>query len=117
MYFKRICLLIIILFCFILLFGCLSNADLNMQKGRESFKRGDYSTAIKYFDNITQKYPNYKIAWFEKGWAYYRLGDYESARAAYNHLIEIDSNEASCGGGDAIKCYDAVESVIEKRII
>ena len=51
----------------------------------------DYSGAIDDYNKAIELYPNYAIAYYNRGGAKYDLKDYAGAIADYNKAIELDS--------------------------
>ena len=88
-----------------------------IDQGNEYFNKGDFVTAIDYYEKITND-PNYVKALFNKALALDNLERYDDAIAFYDKVLDIDHNDALTwyNKGDAldslqrydeaIKCYD-----------
>ena len=58
-------------------------------KGRDFMKRGDYQTAIKYFQQAKEKDSTYSAPYYRLGLCYEKTDDKEKALENYNKYLEI----------------------------
>lgn len=69
-----------------------NEADKWNDKGIDYYNSGKYDEAIKCFDKIIKKYPNYVWALHNKGIALYELGKYDESIKYYDRVLEKDPN-------------------------
>lgn len=50
---------------------------------------GDYQAAIVKFEQTLAQDPNYDLGWLHLGYAYFRLGQYDKAKEAFNHTLDL----------------------------
>jgi len=87
-------------------------------RGVEFYKRGEYATAIDYYDKAIEINPGYKYPWYNKSVAFDALRKYEEAIECADKAIEIDPDygqpwysKGNCYDSlgkyeEALKCYD-----------
>jgi tetratricopeptide (TPR) repeat protein len=59
-----------------------------IRRGNEAFARGDYQTALDYYDRAAAETLDPGQVAFDQAAAYYRLGDFASAEWAYRRSLE-----------------------------
>lgn len=82
----------------------IDNIDLAQQKFIECYVNGDEDT-IKLCSYVIQLYPNFALAYYNRGEAYYRLKKYEQAIQDCDKVIQLCPNFVSAYSfrGDAYK--------------
>ena len=63
-------------------------------KGFNAIESGNYSAAIKYFDEYLKKNPNSKAAYYNRGFAYQNLHKYDKAISDYTKAINLNPDYA-----------------------
>jgi len=72
--------------------------------GSNSFKEGKYEEAIEAFKKVTEKLPDYPVAYNNLGLSYLRNGDLDKAIIAFNKAIELKPDMIEAYFGLA-ECY------------
>lgn len=68
--------------------------DEKLNSANDFFNNKDYSSSIKLYDEILEKYPNHIFALINKGRAQSELGSNNAAIKNYNRVIELAPNYA-----------------------
>ena len=55
----------------------------------DCLQREDFRQALKHFEDALQACSEFPMAWNNKGWAHYRLGEVEEAKSAYVRSAEL----------------------------
>ena len=69
----------------------IARAEQHMKRGNELFKRWEYESAIKEYENVVNSGPNTELALNARyciGQSWYRAGNYDKALATFTNLIE-----------------------------
>jgi tetratricopeptide (TPR) repeat protein len=105
----------------------LSVKEINL-KGNECYAKGDYSTALDYYDQAINISPNYAKAWNNKGLALHKLRKYQEAIEYFDRALEIDPEFARAWNNkgnvlhslekyqEAIKYYDRAVKIDPKYV-
>lgn len=68
------------------------DADLDkvLEVGSRAMAVGDTVTALKIFDAIVRKAPNFAEGWNKRATVYYMMGNYEASLADIDHTLELE---------------------------
>ena len=92
-------------------------------KGCDYYNKGDYATAVEYFDKALEIDPNYVEAWNIKAIALLELERYDEAIKCYDKLIELNPKDTGYWClkislleklgryEEAIECYDKATEI------
>ena len=69
-------------------------ADDSCARGKVSFRKGDYKTAIAEYDEAIRLNPKLAKAYFNRGTAFYLIADRERAIADLSEAIRLDPSYA-----------------------
>jgi tetratricopeptide (TPR) repeat protein len=58
--------------------------------GSRAMAIGDVNTALKIFDAIVHKAPNFAEGWNKRATVYYMIGNYEASLADIDHVLELE---------------------------
>lgn len=58
--------------------------------GSHAMALGDTATALKIFDAIVKKAPNFAEGWNKRATVYYMMGDYEASLADIDRTLELE---------------------------
>jgi tetratricopeptide (TPR) repeat protein len=58
--------------------------------GTQAMSIGDTATALKIFDAIVHKEPNFAEGWNKRATVYYMMGDYKASLADIDHTLELE---------------------------
>src|SRR5262249_45455100 len=58
--------------------------------GTQAMAIGDTATALKIFDAIVQKEPNFAEGWNKRATVFYMMGDYQASLADIDHTLELE---------------------------
>jgi tetratricopeptide (TPR) repeat protein len=76
----------------------LSQSELSLKeivlKGNECYEKGNFITAIEYYNQAIQRDPNSADAWANKGRALGTLGKYNEAIQFVDRALQIDPSQA-----------------------
>lgn len=61
-----------------------------INKGIDSFRRGNFEDALRHYDRVIELDPNNVIAWNNKGVIFFKMGRVEDALEAYDNALKID---------------------------
>ena len=64
--------------------------DKVFQVGSQAMALGDTATALKLFDAIVEKAPNFAEGWNKRATVYYMMGNYEASLADIDHVLELE---------------------------
>ena len=64
--------------------------DQVFQVGSQAMAVGDTATALKIFDAIVQKAPNFAEGWNKRATIYYMMGNYEASLADIDRTLELE---------------------------
>ncbi|HSE74293.1 MAG TPA: tetratricopeptide repeat protein [Dongiaceae bacterium] len=64
--------------------------DQVFQLGSQAMAVGDTNTALKIFDAIVQKAPNFAEGWNKRATIYYMMGNYEASLADIDRTLELE---------------------------
>ena len=78
---KRMLLLFFLLLNFSFAYAMGSGEDIN--NGNRAYSEGQYKDALGYYEKSESTLPESPYVYFNKGTAYYKLGDYEKAKEAF----------------------------------
>ena len=67
-------------------------------KGCDCYSKGDYATAVEYFDKALEIDPNYVEAWHNKAIELMKLERYDEAIECYDKLIELNPKDTGYWG-------------------
>lgn len=73
----------------------LKNIDQYYKQVNKYIDNGEYSKALKEFNEEIRINPNYARAYYDRGDVYYDKGEYDKAIEDYNKAIKIDPNSQS----------------------
>jgi len=88
-----------------------------LKKGDALYDQGNYTEAIRAYDEAITLDPEDVYAWYNKGWALYSLGNYTEAIQAFDEAIRLDPEYAGAWTSkgiafdeqgnytEAIQCY------------
>jgi len=88
--------------------GAQKAAKAHFNEGAEYFKRGNYSSAAKEFEESVKLNPNYQKAYRNLGLVYKKLGDYKKAEINFDKAIAIvdgDQEVVQTATRDKINLY------------
>ncbi|HEX6119256.1 MAG TPA: tetratricopeptide repeat protein [Dongiaceae bacterium] len=64
--------------------------DQVFQLGSQAMAIGDTNTALKIFDTIVEKAPNFAEGWNKRATIYYMMGNYEASLADIDRTLELE---------------------------
>jgi len=64
------------------------------EKGKQLFEKKKYDAALKNFNSVIEKDPQFELAWHYKGRALYALGKFEEANRSIDKALELNSASA-----------------------
>lgn len=67
-----------------------SDLDQVFEVGSRAMALGDVNTALKVFDAIVHKAPNFAEGWNKRATVYYMMGDYEASLADIDRTLELE---------------------------
>ncbi len=67
-----------------------ASLDEVFEVGSQAMAVGDLTTALKIFDAIVQKAPNFAEGWNKRATIYYLMGDYEASLADIDRTLELE---------------------------
>ncbi|MCB9257209.1 MAG: tetratricopeptide repeat protein [Chitinophagales bacterium] len=103
--FKKVFLSICILFTLII---AASAQESNFDLAYEAYSEGDYNKSIDLYSLYLDEYESIN-AHFNRGLAYYKLGDYENAIFDYTYVIKEDPEDYEAWYNRGLAYYDAEE--------
>jgi tetratricopeptide (TPR) repeat protein len=79
----------------ILLLAAVAPARAEWNKGLEAYKKKDWATAVKEFEEVTKTNPDYAGAYYMLGVSQRALGQLSPAVASLRKAVELDGSQAS----------------------
>ncbi len=67
----------------------------SFESGYSTFERGDYSSAINYFSEVTRLAPNWVAGHYWLARSQLQLGQHDEARNGLNYVLQIENNPNS----------------------
>ncbi|MGH6894709.1 MAG: tetratricopeptide repeat protein [Dongiaceae bacterium] len=67
-----------------------ASLDQVFEVGSQAMAVGDMATALKIFDAIVQKAPNFAEGWNKRATVYYLMGNYEASLADIDKTLELE---------------------------
>ncbi|MFV2071027.1 MAG: tetratricopeptide repeat protein [Thermoanaerobaculales bacterium] len=79
----------------ILLLASVATVGAEWNKGLEAYKKKDWATAVKEFEEVTKTNPDYAGAYYMLGVSQRALGQLSPALASLRKAVELDGNQVS----------------------
>lgn len=73
--------------------GLLERPQPEVERGLRAYEKGEFTEALRLFDEAKQKLPDSARVEFNRGVALYKLGRLEEAKAAFGRAAEVDTGE------------------------